>query len=194
MQRIAEVGGLFIAGNPSTNTKGTIVTASWLNAVQEEIALLIEGLGGTLNPAANNQLLSYLQGLLVNPGTIIDYAGTSPPAGYLACPTAQTDINRITYSRLFAAIGTTWGEGDGTTTFGMPWFAANYATVQANGNVGAASVGQVIAHTHTLNTGTIFQSGSTYGFNGTGTNFSVSSTGGAANLAAGVRVLKCVKY
>lgn len=130
----------------------------------------------------------------VLPGTIIEWSGSSAPAGYLACPLTATNISRTTYAALFAAIGTTWGVGDGSTTFGMPYFPADYAAVQANANVGTNSVGQVIAHTHT----TYSLAGSFSGSSGTSTGqlgaSSTGSTGGAANLAAGIRVLRCVKF
>lgn len=140
---------------------------------------------------------SQITGIITMPvGSLIDFAGTSAPAGYLACPTTATNISRTTYAALFAAIGTTWGAGDGSTTFGLPWFAADYAAVQSSGNVGTATVGQVIAHTHTVaNTyGAANQTlASALSSNG-GTAKSTGSTGGTANLAAGVRVLKCIKY
>lgn len=56
MQRIGEAGGLFIAGDPQTNTKGTIVTAAWLNALQEELANIVEGAGKILDPNDNSQV------------------------------------------------------------------------------------------------------------------------------------------
>ncbi len=134
--------------------------------------------------------------LLSQPGLIVPFAGISAPPGYLACPTAQTNISRTAYAALFAAIGTTWGIGDGSTTFGMPWFPADYTLLQAAANVGSTTAGQVIAHTHTLaNVGSganILAAGGvaapTYGTSSTG------STGGAQNTAAGSRVLLCVKY
>lgn len=128
-------------------------------------------------------------------GSIIMFAGTTAPTGYLACPLVPTAISRTTYAALFAAIGTTWGVGDGSTTFGMPWFAADYAAVQANGNVGSSSVGQVISHTHSyqLATNLAPQSGSTTQCLTTTTGSTTGATGGTANLAAGVRVLHCVK-
>lgn len=52
------------------------------------------------------------------PGIMMGYGGTSAPAGYLICD--GTAISRSTYSGLFAAIGTVWGVGDGTTTFNLP--------------------------------------------------------------------------
>ena len=54
-------------------------------------------------------------------GIILELAGDVIPLGYLACPKIQTDISRTTYPELFAAIGTLWGAGDGSTTFGMPY-------------------------------------------------------------------------
>lgn len=130
-------------------------------------------------------------------GTIIDFAGTAAPTGFLACPTTATNISRATYATLFAAIGTTWGAGDGSTTFGCPWFPANYAAVQANANVGTATVGVMPAHTHPLSIQTLFTAdggASGRNFKVVGSGDATSSTGtGADNLAAGHRVLKCVK-
>ena len=68
MQRIGEAGGLYIDGNPATNTKGTIVTAAWLNAVQEELAAIVTGLGGALDPLNNAQIIALLQAAMVTSG------------------------------------------------------------------------------------------------------------------------------
>jgi microcystin-dependent protein len=51
-------------------------------------------------------------------GTVVWYAGTTCPDGWIECN--GTLLRRTTYSRLFAAIGTTYGEGDGSTTFKIP--------------------------------------------------------------------------
>jgi hypothetical protein len=133
----------------------------------------------------------------VQAGTVIDFSGTAAPIGYLVCPVAAANISRATYAALFAAIGTTWGAGDGVITFGIPWFAADYAAVQANANVGTSSVGQVISHTHVLTNVTTETGAGNFALGSSGaaaTAANISATGGAANLAAGARVLKCVKY
>jgi len=133
-------------------------------------------------------------------GTIIEFAGITAPAGYLLCPTGATSVSRATYAALFAAIGTTWGAGDGVTTFGIPYFPADYAAVQASANVGTQTAGQVIAHTHAQQSTTMIndtntgQAGGGYHADATALGGTTASTGGAANLAAGVRVLLCVKY
>jgi hypothetical protein len=54
----------------------------------------------------------------VPPGTIIAFGGMNVPAGYLLCD--GKDVSRTTYANLFNAIGTAWGEGDGSTTFHLP--------------------------------------------------------------------------
>lgn len=54
----------------------------------------------------------------VPPGTIIHYAGRTVPSGWLICNGAK--VSRTKYAALFAAIGTTYGAGDGSTTFGLP--------------------------------------------------------------------------
>lgn len=51
-------------------------------------------------------------------GTILDYAGSTAPEGYLLC--YGQAVSRSTYSTLFTAIGTTYGVGDGSSTFNLP--------------------------------------------------------------------------
>ena len=46
------------------------------------------------------------------------YAGSTSPAGYLLCD--GTAVSRTIYSDLFDVIGTTYGSGDGSTTFNLP--------------------------------------------------------------------------
>lgn len=51
-------------------------------------------------------------------GVIIPFAGKSVPTGYLLCNGAA--VSRTDYADLFAAIGTLYGAGDGSTTFNLP--------------------------------------------------------------------------
>lgn len=55
---------------------------------------------------------------LMPTGTVIAYAGSATPTGYLACDGSA--VSRTTYAALFTAISTTWGVGDGVTTFNVP--------------------------------------------------------------------------
>ncbi len=51
-------------------------------------------------------------------GSVIPYAGTTSPAGWLLC--YGQAVSRTEYGALFTAIGTTYGSGDGSTTFTLP--------------------------------------------------------------------------
>lgn len=62
----------------------------------------------------------YLNSTGVPIGVPLPFCSATLPAGWLECNGAA--ISRTTYPLLFAAIGTTWGAGDGSTTFTLPDF------------------------------------------------------------------------
>lgn len=66
------------------------------------------------------QMITSKDERLVLPGTVIAFAGNpnSAPSGYLLCNGAA--VSRTTYADLFAAVGTIYGEGNGTSTFNLP--------------------------------------------------------------------------
>jgi microcystin-dependent protein len=51
-------------------------------------------------------------------GLILPFGNTTAPTGYLACDGSA--VSRTTYAALFVAIGTTWGAGNGSSTFNVP--------------------------------------------------------------------------
>lgn len=125
-------------------------------------------------------------------GMLMPYAGSSAPSGWLMCY-GQAVSRTVTYSALFAAIGTSYGSGDGSTTFNIPDLrgrvpagkddmggsAASRLTSAISGVDGAtlgASGGdqRQQSHTHTAT-----DSGHTH------TYTSVSSAGGAGNIQGG---------
>ena len=69
-------------------------------------------------------------------GTLKYFAGSTPPANTLACDGSA--VSRTTYPELFAAIGTTWGAGDGSTTFNLPDFTSVGAFLRSTGGNAAA--------------------------------------------------------
>ncbi len=63
---------------------------------------------------------------------------TSIPSGWVKLDGAA--ISRTTYAALYAILGTTWGVGDGSTTFNLPDARVNYVKgANADGDLGAAS-------------------------------------------------------
>lgn len=75
---------------------------------------------------------------IVPVGAVIDFAAATLPAHYLACNGAA--VSRITYKKLFATIGTTWGAGDGSTTFNVPNLA-DMVTAGTGGSLFGGAVG-----------------------------------------------------
>ncbi len=72
---------------------------------------------GTQDVATISGLQAVLDAI-VPASTIIHVAAATAPAGYLAAN--GQNVSRTTYARLFTAIGTTYGVGDGSTTFALP--------------------------------------------------------------------------
>lgn len=76
-------------------------------------------------------------------GEIVAVAITGTPAGYLPCDGAA--VSRTTYASLFAAIGTTWGAGNGSTTFNVPNLARR--TLVGKGGSGTGTLGNAVGNT-----------------------------------------------
>ena len=126
-------------------------------------------------------------------GSIIQWGATSPPANWLLCDGSQ--VSRTTYSSLFAAIGTTYGVGNGTTTFNLPNLRGRVGVGRDGsqtefdtlGESGGAkthtlSINQIPAHTHGGVSSTYSNSGTTASSinrdAGGTNNVSSASTGG----------------
>ena len=105
--------------------------------------------------------------------TIVPWSSASVPSGFLECDGSA--VSRTTYATLFGIVGTTYGVGDGSTTFNVPDLADNVPvgksnnkalastgganTVAATGNVGGStanatlSEAQLASHAHSINYG-----------------------------------------
>jgi microcystin-dependent protein len=71
---------------------------------------------GTLKKTTTQAIANLAGG--VPSGSVMDYAGATLPTDWLWCDGSV--ISRATYANLFTAIGTTYGAGDGSTTFALP--------------------------------------------------------------------------
>jgi len=83
-------------------------------------------------------------------GAIIIDTGATPPSGFLTCNGAA--VSRTTYANLFARISTTYGSGDGSTTFNIPDLRQRFPLGKAVSGTGAVlgSVGGAIDHVHVV--------------------------------------------
>lgn len=95
-------------------------------------------------------------------GTMMDYAGSAAPTGWLLCDGSA--VSRTTYASLFSAIGTAWGVGNGTTTFNVPDLRGRTAIGAGTGSGLTArtlagtggeethqlTTGELASHSHTI--------------------------------------------
>lgn len=80
-------------------------------------------------------------------GMVVPYAGAAAPDGWLLCQGQA--VSRTTYAQLFSVIGTTYGSGDGSTTFNLPDMRGRVA-VGSDANWGCAAKRGETAHTQLL--------------------------------------------
>ena len=73
-------------------------------------------------------------------GIIAAWPGNTPPDGWLVCNGAT--VSRTTYADLFAAIGTTFGAGDGSTTFELPDYQGDFLRGYLSGTSSAIGTRQ----------------------------------------------------
>lgn len=96
------------------------------------------------------------------PGEVTLWTGSSAPAGWLVCN--GTAVSRVSYAALFAVIGTTYGIGDGSTTFNLPDLKGRVAVGQNGADAAFDALGEtggekahtltqteMPSHTHTQN-------------------------------------------
>ena len=163
-----DVGGLFFPYFPGTDvsSKQNIVLTTPLTiggvsktTVEEALAALnsvkLEDVdstptSGSNNPVSSDGVYQALQnaGGSADIGDIKMTACSTAPDGWMICDGSA--ISRTTYADLFAAIGTTYGTGDGSTTFNIPNLAGKTA-LGANSSHSLGSTGGAETQTITAN-------------------------------------------
>lgn len=136
-------------------------------------------------------------------GSVIMHAASTAPTGYLECNGAA--VSRTTYAALFSVVGTTYGAGNGLTTFNLPDLRGEFVRGWDNGRgvdtgraIGSAQSGTGIAASHGTNGENIFVNAD--GTAGTPTSYisSVGSAniGDAYNLTRprNVALMYCIKF
>lgn len=166
------------ASAPSTNTTDAITPAT--------LAAALAAIGVQLSP----------------PGQVGAFARSTAPTGWLKANGSA--VSRTTYNALFAAIGTTFGAGDGSTTFNLPDLRGEFVRglddgrgVDAGRVIGSAQADELESHTHTatysnsVTGGGIYFAGSPTA--GSSSAVAISSTGGAETRPRNVALLYCIK-
>lgn len=162
----------FGPGNPQTGQPATTPGYEIFDSLQEEVAGVVESTGTELNPNQYDQLLNAIRQIawgnkfsrpntlagygiadaasktelitVAPPGLIVFFAMQMAPTGWLKCD--GSTVSRTTYAALFAAIGTTFGVGNGSSTFHLPDLRGGFVRGWDDGNLGA-DTGRVFAST-----------------------------------------------
>jgi microcystin-dependent protein len=134
-------------------------------------------------------------------GAVMSFAMNSAPAGWLAAD--GSNVSRTTYAALFSAISTTYGVGDGSTTFALPdlrgYFVRGSGTNSdgtVSGTFGAKQADDFKSHTHTVFgfQGGPFTSTGIYLSGVTGTDVTSAATGGTETRPKNIAMLYCIKH
>jgi len=180
------------------------------------MALVLDGTTGTITNLVV-QASQLPTGTAPAAGTLAYFGMSTAPTGWLKANGAA--ISRSTYADLFAAIGTTYGTGDGSTTFNIPDLRGEFPRgwddgrgVDSGRGFGTAQSDEYQSHNHTLRYNNAANSGD-YGSGGnyltakssgltrisdpgsnarTGTM--INNAGGSETRPRNIALLACIKY
>lgn len=138
---------------------------------------------------------------MVPSGAVFYFAAATAPTGYLVCNGSA--VSRTTYAALFAVIGTTFGAGDGSTTFALPDLRGEFIRgwdnsrgVDSGRSFGTFQADELKSHTHSI---THYYESNNSGSNiagGTGSStvtWNTNATGGSETRPRNIALLPCIK-
>ena len=165
----------------------TLNVSSIKNPSAGSVAITLDSLGNALIPS------------LAPPGTVQYFAGNAAPAGYLKANGAN--VNRTAYAALFTAIGTTFGAGDGSTTFTLPDLRGEFVRGWDDGRgvdtgriFGSAQADEFKQHNHGTNPNSSAQmavGSGPYGINQYGGS---NNRGGTETRPRNIALLAIIKF
>jgi microcystin-dependent protein len=132
---------------PNVASSGIVTLAGTLAIANGGTGLTSPGASGNLLTSNGSAWASTAPAPGVLTGTITMWATGTAPSGYLLCQGAA--VSRITYSALFAVLGTTFGVGDNVTTFNLPNYTNRMPYGTTVGSTGGSADAIVVSHTHT---------------------------------------------
>ena len=205
--------GTYTLASPNNNASHTltlpVATGTLLTSTGDGsglTALTSANLTGAL-PAIDGSALTGITGSGSTPtGAVIYHAANSAPTGFIKANGAA--ISRSTYSALFAVIGTTFGAGNGSSTFLVPDLRGEFLRgwddsrgIDSGRAFGSAQADALKTHSHSFGTGTS-GAGATAGTVPTGHNgsYSTLTTSGASTGSStetrprNIALLACIKF
>lgn len=200
-------------GHPTTGVPGLTPATEpgpyWFYQIQEELRNIILSAGMTPDQSSLTQLVDAMKVMFATVSQVRLFATSTVPTGFLKANGAA--VSRTTYAALFAKIGTTFGAGDGSTTFNLPDGRGEFFRgwddgrgVDAGRSLGSWQGGQMPWHAHgTRTNGEGGSSGLTGwlrdNFNGAGpingaTEGAGGTDNGSENRPRNLAFMVCIKY
>jgi len=132
-------------------------------------------------------------------GSIIQTSNSATPVGYIKCNGAELD--RTTYASLFSAIGTTYGTGNGSTTFNVPDYRGCFLRgldesrgLDAGRAIGSYQADSLQPHAHSWYSWTTWAYGWNQSPNYNQNSVTTGATGGAETRPKNYSVMYWIKY
>lgn len=140
---------------------------------------------------------------IIPAGAVLHFAMITPPSGWLFCNGSA--VSRSQYLKLFEAIGTIFGTGDGSTTFNLPDLRGEFIRgwdnnrgIDAARAFGTLQEDEFKSHNHSsLANGSANHGGHDVGFWVNSANYGLTTTGltgGAETRPRNIALLPCIKY
>lgn len=206
-------GVKLVDGDDFTATNGSEVVLTTGATAGDTVEVLAYTAFSPANVYTIAEVDAVAQSVAMPAGSVIWYASDTAPTGYIKANGAT--VSRTTYADLFAAIGTTFGVGDGSTTFQIPDLRGEFIRgwddsrgVDSGRLFGSAQADAFKSHTHDARDGTGgsgTNSITTGGGNFSGQDYSlgwrssttytlIRETGDIETRPRNISMLACIKY
>lgn len=135
---------------------GDFGTAAWRDVGTGPTELIessrvVQTVGNSVTNIMSQKAVTDALGTALPPGIIVPFAANNPPTGWLICDGSA--VSRTTYASLFNIIGTTYGVGNGSTTFNLPDLRNMFIRgIDASRAIGSIQQDQNKSHNHTGST------------------------------------------
>ena len=176
-------------------TRGSLIYGN----ASGDTARLVKGGAGTVLSSDGTDIAWAASAGGVATGTVVSLATSTEPTGYLECDGAA--VSRSTYSDLFSTIASTYGAGDGSSTFNLPDLRGEFIRgfdnsrgVDTSRVFGSAQADELKSHTHSYSRAAQNNraDGGSSSMTGYGTN-TTGATGGSETRPRNIALMYCIK-
>jgi microcystin-dependent protein len=210
-QNITTTGNVTINGQGDLRF-GDSDSSNWVafqapSTISSNVTWTLPNADGTANQTFTTNgsgVLSWATVETIPSGSVLWFAASSAPTGYLKANGAA--VSRSTYAALFSAVGTTFGSGDGSTTFNVPDLRGEFLRgwddsrgIDTSRSFGSAQSDDFKSHNHSISPSTVTGRGGAFSATAGSQPLSeetlvIGSTGGTETRPRNIALLACIKY